>query len=86
MLRSQSSPGNYEMLNTKLIPGAGTTGQRSSYMFTDTTAMPGVMYYYQLLDVSYSGVRNVLGTQRVRGILSPVSKRVTQWGKLKNVR
>ncbi len=84
VLRNPAREGNYEVLNAKLIPGAGTTGERSAYMFTDTTAVPGVVYYYQLVDVSYSGIRNVLGTQRLRGTLSPVGKRITQWGNLKN--
>ncbi len=84
VLRNPARAGNYEVLNAKLIPGAGTIGERSSYMFTDMTAVPGVVYYYQLVDVSYSGVRTVLATQRLRGTLSPVGKRITQWGNLKN--
>ncbi len=86
VLRCQSGAGNYKVLNAKLIPGAGTTGKRSSYMFTDMTAIPGVVYYYQLVDVSYSGVRTLLATQRSRSSLSPVERRITQWSRLKNVR
>ena len=53
----------------KLIPGAGTTGERSNYTWTDTGAKPNTVYYYQIEDVSHAGVRKQLATVRLRGLV-----------------
>ena len=50
-----------------MIPGAGTTSERQSYTYTDKTAKPKVVYYYQLECISVDGTRQTLRTTRLRG-------------------
>ena len=81
--RSSSTEGPFVKVNTNLIHGAGTTSQRKAYTWTDTTATPNVAYYYQIEDVSFSGVRQLLATQRLQGVISAKNRLITHWGQLK---
>ena len=83
ILRSQSKQGPFVRGNSKLIQGAGTTGKRSSYTWTDTTAKPDVAYYYRIEDVSFSGFPNQLATVRTRGHVFANGRFITKWGDLK---
>ena len=69
-----------------MIAGAGTTSEKQSYTYTDTSAKPNVVYYYQIEDVSLDGQRQLLtiGT-RLRGHIGAAGKATTTWGELKNV-
>lgn len=49
-----------KIINVTMIPGADTTNKKQSYTFTDTTAKPNVVYYYQLDCVSVDGTRRTL--------------------------
>lgn len=53
-----------------MIPGAGTTGKRQSYTYTDKTANPNVVYYYQIECVSVDGTRQILRRSRLKGHIS----------------
>lgn len=79
ILRSQTKTGEFKKINVKLIQGAGTTGERNTYTWTDTTAKPNTVYYYRIEDVSYAGEHNTLATTRLRGLVSAKNKMVTQW-------
>ena len=81
--RSQSKQGPFAKVNTTLIQGAGTTGERNAYKWIDTTAKPNIEYYYRIEDVSFAGARQVLATKRMKGILSAKNRRTTRWGELK---
>ncbi|MCY3740912.1 MAG: leucine-rich repeat domain-containing protein [Candidatus Poribacteria bacterium] len=81
--RSQARNGEFKVVNPTLIPGAGTTGERHTYMWTDTTAKPNVVYYYRIEDVSHAGVRKQLATVRMRGLVSASGKLTTIWVDLK---
>ena len=83
ILRSQTRTGEFKLINTQLIPGAGTTAERNTYTWTDTTAKPNLVYYYQIEDVSLDGERQTLATVRLRGLVSAKGKLATQWGQLK---
>ena len=83
ILRSDSRDGEFTKLNTQLIAGQGTTSERSVYKFTDTSAKPNVVYYYQIQDVSFDGDIATLRTSRLRGHVSPGGKATTTWGELK---
>lgn len=83
ILRSQTRTGEFKVINAQLIPGAGTTAERNTYTWTDTTAKPNVVYYYQIEDVSLDGERQTLATVRLRGLVSAKGKLATQWGQLK---
>lgn len=83
VLRREAKSGEFKPLNTMLIAGAGTTGERNTYQFVDTTAKTGIVYYYQLEDVSFAGERQTLATHRPRGQLSAYGKLTTTWGSLK---
>ena len=82
--RSQQAKGQFEIINATLIPGAGTTSEKQFYAYTDTTAQPNVVYYYQIEDVSLDGNRQTLTNGiRLKGHVSVAGKLTTLWGDLK---
>ena len=83
ILRSETKNGTFTVVNPKLIPGAGTTAERNTYQYIDTETKPGQPYYYQLEDVSFTGIRQTLTTQRLRRNISPVGQRLTTFGAIK---
>ena len=86
ILRSQTPQGPFVKVNPKLIQGAGTTGERSSYTWKDTTAKPNVEYYYRIEDVSYAGKHQTLTTTRLKGLISAKNRFTTRWAQLKSRR
>ena len=66
-----------------MVQGAGTTGERNEYTWTDTTAKTNTVYYYRIEDVSHAGVREQLATVRLRGLVSARGKLTTIWADLK---
>ena len=83
ILRSARKTGEFRVINRALIPGVGTSGEKHTYSFTDTTAAPNGTYYYQIEDVSFDGVRRTLTTVRLKGEMSASGKLTTTWGLLK---
>ena len=83
ILRSEKRDGTFRQVNSRIIQGAGTTGEQNTYTWTDTTAKPDIVYYYRIEDVSFAGSRNQLATVRTRGQISASEKHITQWGNLK---
>ncbi len=81
--RSLTQAGEFKVITHSIIQGAGTTGERNAYTWTDTTAKPNTVYYYQIEDVSHAGVRKRLASVRLRGLLSTNGKLITRWGDLK---
>ena len=81
--RSETKNGEFKVINPKLIQGAGTTSERHTYTWKDTTAKPNVVYYYRIEDISHAGVRKQLATVRLRGYVSAAGKLTTSWGDLK---
>lgn len=66
--RSTTRNGKFKVINPVVISGAGTTGERQTYTYTDTTAKPRVVYYYQLECISVDGTRRILNrSTRLRG-------------------
>lgn len=57
ILRGETKEGAFVKVNPTLIPGAGTTAERNTYKWTDATAKPQGVYYYQIEDVSLAGDR-----------------------------
>lgn len=62
--RSERRDGEFKII--AMISGAGTTDKRQSYTYTDKTARPKVVYYYQLECVSVDGTRQTLGMSRLK--------------------
>ena len=83
ILRSDSSNGEFKQVNDKLIQGKGTTAKRSIYKWVDGSAKPGVVYYYQIEDVSFEGVHTTLATTKLKGLISVKNKLPIRWGELK---
>ena len=83
--RSETRNGEFKQVNAQLIEGAGTTGERNTYKWVDTTAKPGVVYYYQIEDVSFAGERQALAINRLKGYVSAKDKLTTRWGELKTL-
>ena len=82
--RSNQKDGEFKVINATMIAGAGTTSEKQFYTYTDTTAQPNVVYYYQIEDVSLDGNRQILtrGT-RLKGHIGAAGKATVTWGELK---
>ena len=83
ILRSDTRDGQYTKVNTQLIAGQGTTSEKTSYEWKDTTAKPNVVYYYQIQDVSIDGKIQTLRVSRLKGNVTAAGKATTTWGELK---
>ena len=83
ILRSETRNGEFTKINTKLIAGQGTTSERTTYEYADTSAKPNVVYYYQIQDVSLDGQVTTLRTTHLRGNVTAAGKLTTTWGELK---
>ena len=83
VLRSETKNGPFTKVNPRLIPGAGTTSERSTYTFIDKGTKPRNHYYYQLEEVSFAGVQQPLTTQRLKRNISPIGQQLTMLGALK---
>lgn len=81
--RSKTKDGKFRIVNRSMIQGAGTTGERNEYTWTDSTAKPNTVYYYRIEDVSHAGVREQLATVRLRGLVSARGKLTTVWANMK---
>ena len=82
--RSQQAKGQFKIINATMISGAGTTSEKQSYTYEDTTAQPNVVYYYQIEDVSLDGNRQTLTRGiRLRGHIGAAGKATVIWGDLK---
>ena len=82
--RSQRQNGEFQIINATMIPGAGTTSEKQFYTYTDTTAQPNVVYYYQIEDVSLDGNRQTLMRGiRLKGHVGAAGKATVLWGELK---
>ena len=82
--RSQQRDGVFQVINATMIAGAGTTSEKQFYTYTDTTAQPNVVYYYQIEDVSLDGNRQTLTRGiRLKGHVGVAGKLTVLWGELK---
>ena len=82
--RSQQRNGEFKVINATMVAGAGTTSEKQFYTYTDTTAQPSVVYYYQIEDVSLDGNRQTLTRGiRLKGHVGAAGKLTTTWGDLK---
>ena len=82
--RSQQKDGEFKVINATMVAGAGTTSEKQFYTYTDTTAQPNVVYYYQIEDVSLDGNRQTLTRGiRLKGHVSVAGKATITWGELK---
>ncbi len=81
--RSEKRDSGFTLLNAALIAGAGTTGERQTYTYTDTSAKPGVEYYYQIEEVAFDGRPATLATRMLRGPVSAANRMLTTFGALK---
>ena len=85
--RSQQRDGEFQIINATMIAGAGTTSEKQFYTYTDTTAQPNVVYYYQIEDVSLDGNRQTLTRGiRLKGYVGAAGKATVLWGELKTSR
>ena len=84
ILRGNSRDGEFKQVNSELVQGAGTTGERNTYKWVDETAKLGVVYYYQIEDVSFAGEHQTLTTTKLKGLISANNKLTTLWGGLKS--
>ena len=84
ILRSETKESEFKVINVKgIIAGHGTTSEKHVYTYTDTTAKPNIVYYYQIEDVSLDGKRTTLATTHLRGKVTATGKVTTTWADLK---
>ncbi len=81
--RSETRNSGFTLINAALIAGAGTTGERQTYTFTDTSAKPGVEYYYQIEEVAFDGKPETLVTRMLPGPVSASNRALVTFGELK---
>ena len=82
--RSNQRDGEFKVINATMVAGAGTTSEKQFYTYTDTTAQPNIVYYYQIEDVSLDGNRQTLTRGiRLKGHIGAAGKATTLWGELK---
>jgi hypothetical protein len=55
--RALSEDGPFERINPDPLAGAGTTDERSDYLYLDTAIDPHTNYYYFVESISLQGVR-----------------------------
>ena len=80
--RSQQKDGKFVIVNPTMIAGAGTTAEKQSYTYTDATADPNIVYYYQIEDVSLDGNRQTLTrAHRLKGHVGAAGKATTTVGR-----
>ena len=84
ILRSTSRSGKFERINDRLIPGAGTTEEKTEYIWMDSSAKPNTLYYYQIEEISLSGDHRTLRTIRLSGYIESKNKTTTTWASLKS--
>ena len=84
--RSEKRASGFTLLNPALIAGAGTTGERQTYTFTDTSAKPGIEYYYQIEEVSLGGKPETLVTRLLPGPVSAANRMLTTFGEVKKAK
>ena len=83
--RSQRKDSEFKVINATMIAGAGTTSEKQFYTYTDTTAQPNVVYYYQIEDISLDGNRRTLTRGiRLKGHIGAAGKLTSTWGELKS--
>ena len=83
--RSNQKDGEFKVINATMVPGAGTTSEKQFYTYTDTTAQPNIVYYYQIEDVSLDGNRQTLTRGiRLKGHIGAAGKLTSTWGELKS--
>jgi hypothetical protein len=55
IFRAESRDGNYEKINSELIPAQGSSTQGADYIFIDHTVKNRKTYYYKLQDIDLEG-------------------------------
>ena len=85
VLRSDTKTGTFKVINPRMLEGAGTTSERNTYTYVDTTAKAGVAYYYRLEEVSFSGLHQPIATRRLRGHVSAANRYLTTLGHIKRM-
>ena len=81
ILRSEKRDSGFTKVH--FVAGQGTTSERTVYEWTDKSAKPNVVYYYQIQDVSLDGEVTTLRTTHLRGNVTAAGKATTTWGKIK---
>jgi hypothetical protein len=66
LLRSEDADGDYERLNSHVIPAKGTSLRGASYTYTDKGGQRKKTYYYKLEDVDTHGTSTFHGPIQVK--------------------
>lgn len=83
ILKSDTADGHYKPVNTRVIPGEGTTNVRKVYCFEDVGLERGRVYFYQIEEVTNAGQRSIVkGTEKARVQVKTVDEERT-WLKKK---
>jgi hypothetical protein len=55
VFRNAAANGEYEKINTRIIPGAGNSTEPQHYAYVDANVTPGNTYWYKLQNVDFNG-------------------------------
>ncbi len=83
ILRSDSAEGPYKAINQGIIPGEGTTNIPKAYCFADRTPERGKTYFYQIEEISGTGVRTILEMTRATKVTAKTVELEREWLKKK---
>lgn len=68
LYRSENPVGEYVKINGGAIPSSTDQSNQGSYRYKDRDVIPGRIYYYQLEEITSSGVKNLYGPIEVEAI------------------
>ncbi|HNW59413.1 MAG TPA: FlgD immunoglobulin-like domain containing protein [bacterium] len=75
--RSTEEQGLFSQINTRMIPGAGSSASAHNYRYVDNTAAAGQVYYYQIVDIATNGTMQWHGPVMVE-MVQPEASRLEQ--------
>lgn len=68
LYRGENPVGEYVKINGGAIPSSTDQSNQGSYRYKDGDVIPGRIYYYQLEEITSSGVKNLYGPIEVEAI------------------
>jgi len=75
--RATEEGGIFTQINTRMIPGAGSSASAHRYRYVDETAEAGGVYYYQIVDIAADGMMQWHGPVMVE-VAKPAANRLEQ--------
>ncbi|HQG47036.1 MAG TPA: FlgD immunoglobulin-like domain containing protein, partial [bacterium] len=75
--RSTDEHGIFTQINTRMIPGAGSSASAHTYRYVDNSVETGQIYYYQIVDIATNGTMQWHGPVMIE-MIQPAANRLEQ--------